>query len=288
MDQGEQPMSVEARLWAKVYKSSSCWLWLGAQTVGYGCMRISEIGAVPPKHSAQYTHRIAWELKHGPVAEGMVVCHKCDVRNCVNPDHMFLGTKRDNARDTASKGRQGWMGAEAAFPDLTEDEWIEYANRLIDHRTPKPVSRFWSKVDKSGDCWLWTAFVDDCGYGRFRPTSKSSMNMAHRHAWMLTYGPIPEGLLVCHRCDNPACVNPDHLFLGTHAENMTDMASKGRSRDSFGEQNPRAKLTENTVREIRARYAAGGITLKQLGAEYSVSDQAVWRLVHRKSWRHLS
>jgi hypothetical protein len=288
MDQGEQPMSVEARLWAKVYKSSSCWLWLAGQIVGYGCMRISEIGAVPPKHSAQYTHRIAWELKHGPIPKDMVVCHKCDVRNCVNPDHMFLGTKRDNARDTASKGRQGCMGAEAAFPNLTEDEWIEYANRLIDHRTPKPLSRFWSKVDKSGDCWLWTAALHDDGYGMFRTKSYGSMVGAHRHAWELTHGPIPEGMCLCHHCDTPACVNPAHLFLGTHAENMEDMASKGRAKNQAGKLNGNVKLNEVDVLAIRARYAAGGIILKELGAEYGVSTNAVWRIVHRKSWRHLS
>lgn len=272
-------MSVEARLWAKVYKSSTCWLWLGAQyRNGYGHIRSDKEHG----HKDKAAHRVAWELTNGPIPNGFVLCHRCDVRNCVNPDHIFLGTKQDNARDTASKGRQGCMGAEPVFPKLAEDEWIEYANQQIAYRSP--ISQFWAKVDKSGDCWEWIGSQPG-RYGVFYHNRVAYK--AHRYAWELTHGPIPDGLFICHKCDVRNCVNPDHLFLGTHEENMADMARKGRHHDQSGTLNGNVKLNEVDVQAIRARYAAGGISMNQLGAEYSVSNQAVYCMVHRKSWRHL-
>lgn len=107
---------------------------------------------------------------------------------------------------------------------------------------------FWSRVDKSGECWVWTGGTIGGGYGRF----SAAKILAHRHAWALTNGPVPDGLDVLHRCDNPPCVRPDHLFLGTHTENMRDMTSKGRRAAMRGAESPNARQTD----DVRAHAAS--------------------------------
>ena len=91
--------------------------------------------------------------------------------------------------------------------------------------------RFWEKVRKTRGCWYWTASTDPLGYGFFHVSGRKKVR-AHRVAWELTNGPIPQGMLVCHTCDHPSCVRPDHLFLGTNDDNLKDMARKGRARNA--------------------------------------------------------
>ena len=143
--------------------------------------------------------------------------------------------------------------------------------------------RFWSKVDRSGECWEWAASRYPKGYGRFRVAGRTQY--AHRVAWELTHGPIPHGMFVCHRCDNPGCVNPDHLFLGTPADNMRDMREKGRGFTPrlVGETHHQAKLTEADVVAIRADPR----TQVVIAADYGVTQRNVSAIKRREAWAHI-
>jgi hypothetical protein len=148
------------------------------------------------------------------------------------------------------------------------------------------MERFWSKVDKSGDCWIWMACRVATGYGRFHFAKRATK--AHRVAWELTNGAIPDGICVLHRCDVPACVNPAHLFLGTHAENWKDMREKGRASGGrlTGSANRNSKLTETTVRAIRA-YCQRGFSYACASRKFGVSDVQVSNIIRRLQWRHI-
>ncbi len=146
---------------------------------------------------------------------------------------------------------------------------------------PKPImDRFMEKVefDTNGGCWLWAAKTD-YGYGRFSVGYKSYR--AHRFSYQTFVGEIPEGILVCHRCDIPPCCNPDHLFLGTDAENVADMIAKDRS--PRGRRHPMATLSETDIADIRASKERGA----HLARMYGVSRTTVCDILKRRTWSHI-
>jgi hypothetical protein len=207
--------------------------------------------------------------------------------------------------------------------------------------TTSQEAKFWAKVNKDGPtmphmespCWLWTGGKSKSGYGSVTLNGKSFS--PHRVAWMIANGPIPHdgshhGICVCHRCDRRDCCRADHTFLGTIADNLHDMAIKGRAAKgdkhgsrlhpermargdrsgsrlhperlargdthyarvypeklARGEAHGRSKLTATQVVEIRALRAAGGTTLKKLGAQFGVSDAAINLIIRRKKWKHV-
>lgn len=158
----------------------------------------------------------------------------------------------------------------------------------------EPEDRFWLLVDKNGpqptgkpcegNCWMWCGQAMTGGYGIYG--KKSRRRGAHRMSWEYTYGEIPDGMYVCHKCDNKLCVNPDHLFLGTAEDNVRDYIKKGLRKGHRGERSPTSKLTEKDVVSIRTEYASGA-TLQQLSDKYGVHATTVASVVHGRSWRHI-
>jgi hypothetical protein len=145
--------------------------------------------------------------------------------------------------------------------------------------------RFWEKVRKANSCWLWTGSVNAAGYGQVQCTDRKRPVLSHRVSWELANGSIPDGQCVLHRCDNPRCVNPDHLFIGTQLDNIADAVTKRRN--PRGAQFPQAKLRDADVRTIRRRYSTGGITQMKLAQEYGVSDGVICEIISRKRWTHV-
>jgi hypothetical protein len=147
--------------------------------------------------------------------------------------------------------------------------------------TYEQEERFFKKVNKTDTCWLWTAYVQQNGYGQVRINKKAYS--AHRVSYMHhNKTEIPEGLCVCHSCDVPACVNPDHLFLGTHQDNMDDRTKKGRAQKRDGDKCPTCKLTKEQVLEIAALFDTH--TNLQLGKEYDISKSTISHIRTGRAW----
>lgn len=153
--------------------------------------------------------------------------------------------------------------------------------------------RFWLKVnigpshlwlvDKNA-CWEWTG-TKTRGYGGFRVGGRSGKTWpAHRFAYIDKIGPIPTGMNVCHRCDNPACVRPSHLFLGTQAENVADRERKGRGVQKCGVQHGNAKFTQEQADAIRAEYSSGGTSLSQLAKRHGVAKRTIQKIIRNVSY----
>ena len=175
---------------------------------------------------------------------------------------------------------------------LAEDEaaWAAFLAAA-----PPPASRsrpieerFWGRVNKGAGCWLWTGHRNDDGYGMIGSGGRIGFKMrsTHRLSWELHHGPIPEGMSVLHRCDTPACVRPDHLFIGTQRDNMADASQKGRlvTVRRFGESNAQSVLTAADVVVIRETYAARQATQAQLAGDYKITQSHLSSIVRGDGW----
>jgi len=155
--------------------------------------------------------------------------------------------------------------------------------------TLKDSKRFWTKVNISDGCWIWNSSRNKTGYGTF--SIKHHPYKAHRVAWEQTFGEIPKGFHVLHRCDNPPCVNPEHLFLGTHQDNMRDMDMKGRRakpngmNTPVGSDSPNSVLREDHVRQIRSQ--KGKVSYRDLAEQYGVGYSTIRHIMNFDTWKHV-
>lgn len=192
--------------------------------------------------------RLSYEIHVGPTERGKGIRVSCDNEMCVSPDHLLHG--------------------DAAL--------------------------FWSKVDRNGptpdhrqelgSCWIWTAATNDRGYGTCQIVK--GQQLAHRAAWVLENGSLTDGDCILHRCDNPPCVRPDHLFIGDVPINNADRHAK--ERDGRGEKDRHAKLTEAIVRDIRARGRLPWADIVELALEHGVSNMTIWSVSTGRSWKHVA
>lgn len=246
-----------ARFWAKVNKDGpevrpglgKCWLWTASLDKD-GCGWFAFNGRIGRAHRASFAI-------HYDDPGTLAVRHTCGTPACVNPEHLSVGTLADNT------------------PFMTA----------------RMLRRFWVHVDKSGpearprlgSCWLWTASAfSKSGYGYFY-VDGSGIG-AHRFSFALHYGD-PGDLLVCHACDVRLCVRPDHLFIGTAADNLADMHAKGRH--SFGDTHSLSKLTSADVREIR-RLLGLGLAQREIAAQFGVHQAVISGIHTGRRWRHVS
>jgi hypothetical protein len=189
-------------------------------------------------------------------------------------------TAAQRAKTAKVAGTCGYCGATyTRFPCALGT----YCSRACGYAAQKAgrIARFWANVQKTDTCWLWQGRRDTDGYGSHWTGRRNER--AHRFSYTLHYGPIPPALLVCHRCDTPSCVRPDHLFLGTQRENRDDCTRKGRN--ATGERNGLAKLTTAQVAEIRARFAAGETNKAILGRVYGITGQNVGHILRGVTWK---
>ncbi len=150
-------------------------------------------------------------------------------------------------------------------------------------RHGRRAKSFDEQIDKSQDCWIWTSSVNKDGYGKYTVGGKTFR--AHKFAWERASGPVPDGKVLMHFCDQPRCCKPAHMSVATHAENMTDKVNKGRQ--AKGECVGSAKLSDEIVLRIRAEYVFRKVTYKDLSIRYGVSKDCIQKAVRSINWKHL-
>lgn len=176
---------------------------------------------------------------------------------------------------------------ETTHPQVTDEFLISQGFSLTFRE------RFWAKVQITDGCWLWTAGRNKGGYGQIGKGGRiAGPILAHVASWILHYGQIPGGLFVLHHCDNPPCVRPDHLWLGTIKDNVDDSIAKGRSspppiNDNRGERHGMHKLTELAVIQIRELYQPGIVRQQDIADMFGVSRRCVAMVIHNQRWKHI-
>ncbi len=238
--------------WEKVTKTEECWLWHGSKsTHGRGRFQLNG--------RREYVHKLVLRVAKGPSQDKSPhAIHTCNNYLCVNPEHLVWGFKTRSLQPQASVGK-AWDNTPLA--GLSK--------------------RFWDKVHYSPGCWEWAAGRDKDGYGRFRLGVKHEV--ASRLVCAAVNGGPSPGDLCLHSCDNPPCVNPDHLRWGTTLENAADMVSRGRASDICGEQAPNWKLSKLKVEAIRAIWATRRLKPAEIASVFEVSVATIYSITSGRS-----
>ena len=163
----------------------------------------------------------------------------------------------------------------------------KFRHGTYDYAPPTTEERFTSRINKTSSCWLWIGSKSMDGYGTIKVNGK--VVRAHRFSFELyNREKIPSGMCVCHKCDNPPCVNPSHLFLGTSQENSADRHAKGRTKGTFqnGGKHPASKLTEKNVIDIKINLRAGEST-RVIAKKYNVQRECISKIKNNKRWSHV-
>lgn len=149
--------------------------------------------------------------------------------------------------------------------------------------------RFWRYVKKTPKCWIWIGAKDKRNYGRIHKSGTANISiLSHRYSWEINRGKIPNGKHALHKCDNQSCVNPRHLYIGTHQDNMRDAIKRDQFNPTKGIQNPNHKLTDEMVREIRNFYIPKITPRKMFSDKFGVTESIISSVYNRKAWKHLS
>lgn len=271
----------EQRFWKYVDATScECHLWTGGKDwCGYGMFNA-------PKSIR--AHIFIWELLRGPRPVGYIVSHLCNVPCCVNIDHLTLMTDAENAAYRVACGRA--RGGKIGSGDFG---WSWYNGRQKPYDVP--AVRFWRNINRNGpvpihrphlgNCWIWTGAIEGSGYGNFSYRGKNMK--ASRIMWIETFGPIPDGLQVLHKCDVRSCVRRDHLELGTPKKNMEQREERGRGNQQKGELCGKSTHTEEQVLKARELYQRGVTSYRAIGEMIGASTSTVAHWVTRKTWKHI-
>jgi hypothetical protein len=239
-------VSVKQRLEKHIISKDGCWL-TDLVKLKDGQTQICVDGKM------KTTHRVSYEIYKGKIPDNMCVLHTCENIGCVNPDHLFLGSRMEKRN----------------------------------YKKTPILQRLENHIVNKDNCWL-TDLALSHGYPVLRSTKrgeKSKSLMASRVIYEAYYGEIPEGMFVCHHCDNPLCVNPKHLFLGTPKDNSYDMTCKGRQ--AKGNELPQAKLTENQVREINLLLYEGNLSTSKIAKLFGVAVNTIQDIKNGQTWKHI-
>lgn len=262
--------TIEKRFGDKITKHNDCWIWKASFCRRAGPLIARGLGTTDTISA----RRVSWMIYNGAIPDATCIEETCPNSKCVNPVHLKLITKQEIARRTVASGNHA--GGPQCKPLHKNPIFALYGF------TGGAEDRFAAKVLKTDGCWEWAAHRNECGYGTFNPGRKPML--ANRVCWILHFGKIPDGFCVLHKCDNPACVRPDHLFLGTHVENIADMMRKGRN--PFGERSGSHKLTEQKVLAIRKDHDEG-MKRKAIALKHGTSMTNAFAIINRMTWKHI-